>query len=144
MLKVEDMPLEEMQALLRRIGFGHLGCAREGRPYVVPMHYAYDGEYLYLFTTEGTKTSFIEANPEVCMQVEEVESPSRWQSVMVTGEAKRITGQEEKEHAMQHITTSNPTLTPALNQTQLDTWGRANEIVLYRIRPAIIDGRKTV
>lgn len=144
MLKVEDMPLEEMRALLRRIGFGHLGCAREGRPYVVPMHYAYDGEYLYLFTTEGTKTSFIEANSEVCMQVEEVESPSRWQSVMVTGEAARITRQEEKEHAMQLITESNPTLTPALNQTQLDTWGRANEIALYRIRPAIIDGRKTV
>jgi uncharacterized protein len=144
MLKVEDMPLEEMRALLRRIGFGHLGCAREGRPYVVPMHYAYDGECLYLFTTEGTKTSFIEANPEVCMQVEEVESPSRWQSVMVTGQAERITKQEEKEHAMQHITTNNPTLTPALNQTQLDTWGRANEIALYRIRPAIIDGRKTV
>jgi nitroimidazol reductase NimA-like FMN-containing flavoprotein (pyridoxamine 5'-phosphate oxidase superfamily) len=144
MLKVEDMPLEEMRALLRRIGFGHLGCAREGRPYVVPMHYAYDGECLYLFTTEGTKTSFIEANPEVCMQVEEVESPSRWQSVMVTGQAERITKQEEKEHAMQRITESNPTLTPALNQTQLDTWGRANEIALYRIRPSIIDGRKTV
>jgi uncharacterized protein len=144
MLKVEDMPLEEMRALLRRIGFGHLGCAREGRPYVVPMHYAYDGECLYLFTTEGTKTSFIEANPEVCMQVEEVESPSHWQSVMVTGEAERITRQDEKEHAMQLITTGNPTLTPALNQTQLDTWGRANEIALYRIRPAIIDGRKTV
>src|SRR5215210_6414302 len=100
MLKVEDMPLEEMRALLSRIGFGHLGCAREGRPYVVPMHYAYDGECLYLFTTEGTKTSFIEANREVCMQVEEVESPSRWQSVMVTGQAERIIQQEEKEHAM--------------------------------------------
>ncbi len=144
MLKVEDMPLEEMQSLLRRIGFGHLGCVREGRPYVVPMHYAYDGECLYLFTTEGMKTSFIEANAEVCMQVEEVESASHWQSVMVTGQAERITGQEEKEHAMQLITENNPTLTPALNQTQLDAWQRANQVVLYRIRPAIIDGRKTV
>jgi len=144
MLKVEDMPLEEMQALLRRIGFGHLGCVRDGRPYVVPMHYAYDGECLYLFTTEGMKTSFIEANREVCLQVEEVESASHWQSVMVTGEAERITEQSGKEHAMQLVTEDNPTLTPALNQTQLDAWQRANEIVLYRIRPAIIDGRKTV
>lgn len=144
MLKVEDMPLEEMQALLRRIGFGHLGCVREGRPYVVPMHYAYDGECLYLFTTEGMKTSFIEANAEVCMQVEEVKSASHWQSVMVTGQAERITRQEDKEHAMQLITEDNPTLTPALNQTQLDAWQRANQIVLYRIRPTIIDGRKTV
>jgi nitroimidazol reductase NimA-like FMN-containing flavoprotein (pyridoxamine 5'-phosphate oxidase superfamily) len=144
MVNVEDMPLEEMHALLSRIGFGHLGCAREGRPYVVPMHYAYDGECLYLFTTEGMKTTFIEANAEVCMQVEEIESVSSWKSVMVTGQAERITKQEEKERAMQLITTNNPTLTPALNRTQLDTWGRANQIVLYRIRPSIIDGRKTI
>jgi nitroimidazol reductase NimA-like FMN-containing flavoprotein (pyridoxamine 5'-phosphate oxidase superfamily) len=143
MLTVEDMPLEEMKALLSRIGYGHLGCAREGRPYVVPMNYAYDGESLYVFTTEGMKTSFIESNPEVCLQVEEVESPRRWQSVMVTGRAERITAQAEKESAMQLITRTNPTLTPAINRTQIDAWGRANEIVLYRIRPAIIDGRKT-
>jgi nitroimidazol reductase NimA-like FMN-containing flavoprotein (pyridoxamine 5'-phosphate oxidase superfamily) len=143
MLKVEDMSLAEMQALLRSVGFGHLGCVRESRPYVVPMHYAYDGESLYLFTTEGMKTSFIEASPEVCMQVEEVESASHWQSVMVTGRAERLTTPEEKEHAMQLITESNPTLTPALSQTQLDAWQRANQIVLYRIRPSIIDGRKT-
>jgi nitroimidazol reductase NimA-like FMN-containing flavoprotein (pyridoxamine 5'-phosphate oxidase superfamily) len=144
MLKVEDMPLEEMKALLSRVGYGHLGCAREGRPYVVPMNYAYDGESLYLFTTEGMKTSFIEANPEVCLQVEQVEGPRDWQSVMVTGRAERITAQDERESAMQLITRTNPTLTPALNRTQLDAWGRANEVALYRIRPAIIDGRKTV
>lgn len=144
MLTVEDMPLEEMRALLSRIGYGHLGCAREGRPYVVPIHYAYDGEFLYIFTTEGMKTSFIEANSEVCLQVEEVESTTRWQSVMVTGRAERLTAQEERESAMQLITRTNPTLTPAINRTQLDAWDRANEIVLYRIRPAIIDGRKTV
>jgi uncharacterized protein len=144
MLKVEDMPQAETHALLRRIGFGHLGCVRENRPYVVPMHYAYDGECLYLFTTEGMKTSFIESNNEVCMQVEEIESASHWQSVMVTGRAERITKQEDKEHAMQLITEGNRTLTPALNQTQLDAWQRANQIVLYRIRPEIIDGRKTI
>lgn len=138
------MPLEEMRALLSRIGYGHLGCAREGRPYVVPMNYSYDGECLYIFTTEGMKTGFIEANAEVCMQVEEVESRTSWRSVMVTGKAERITRQEEKEHAMQLITENNPTLTPAINRTQVDAWGRANEIALYRIRPSIIDGRKTV
>lgn len=145
MLKVEDMPLEEMQTLLRRTGYGHLGCARAGRPYVVPMNYSFgEDECVYLFTTEGMKTRFIESNPEVCLQVEEVESPRSWRSVMVTGRAERLTQPEETERAMQLITKSNPTLTPALNQTQLDAWGRANNVILYRIRPEIIDGRKTV
>ena len=144
MVEVEDMPLEEMKQLLQRVGFGHLGCSRQGRPYVVPMHYAYDSHDLYLFTTEGMKTQYIAANPEVCFQVEEVHDRSRWSSVMVTGRAERITAQGEKEHAKQFITASNPTLTPAINKTQIDAWGRANNVVIYRIRPGIIDGRRTL
>ena len=87
MLKVEDMSHAEMHELLERQSFGHLGCARDGRPYVVPMNYAFDGENLYFFTTEGMKTNFIESNPEVCLQVEEVADSSHWRSVMVIGRA---------------------------------------------------------
>lgn len=144
MVKVEDMPVDEMHALLSRIGFGHLGCARDGRPYVVPMNYAYDKKDLYFFTTEGMKTSYINANDEVCFQIEEVQDRLHWRSVMVTGHAERLTKPDEIEHAMQLITASNPTLTPAISRTQVDAWGRANEIALYRVRPEIIDGRKTV
>jgi len=138
MLKVEDMAPAEMHALLQRECFGHLGCARDGRPYVVPMHYAYDGKELYFFTTEGMKTQFIEANPKVCLQVEEITDSTHWRSVMVIGHA------EEMERAMKLITERNPSLTPAISATQLDTWGRAVDIALYRIMPELIDGRKTV
>lgn len=144
MLNVEDMPFAEMQALLQRVGFGHLGCAHNNRPYVVPIHYAYDSQDIYFFTTEGMKTEYITANPEVCLQVEEVRDPSHWQSVMVNGRAERITEPEAMERAMQLITERNPTLTPALNATQLDAWGRANITVIYRVRPDAVDGRKTV
>jgi uncharacterized protein len=138
------MPVEEMKALLRAVGFGHLGCARDNRPYVVPMHYAYDGENVYFFTTEGMKTGYIDENPTVCLQVEEVQDAAHWRSVMATGRAERLTKTEEVEHAMQLVTRSNPSLSPALNLTQLDAWGRANQIALYRLRPEILDGRMTV
>ncbi|HEX8495292.1 MAG TPA: pyridoxamine 5'-phosphate oxidase family protein [Pyrinomonadaceae bacterium] len=144
MLNIEDMSQEEMRALLSKIGFGHLGCVHHGRPYIVPMHYAFDSQDFYLFTTEGTKTQAIAENPEVCLQVEEIQNPSEWRSVMVNGRAERITNPEEMERAMQFITESNPSLTPALNLTQIDAWGRANNVVLYRVRPNIIDGRKTI
>ena len=145
MVKIEDMPLEEMQSLLRRVGFGHLGCVGEsGRPYIVPMHYAYDSESIYIFTTEGTKTNYIAQNPAVCLQVEEVRDASHWQSVMVNGRAERIVEATDMEQAMRQITETNPTLTPAINATQIDAWGRSNTIAVYRIRPEIIDGRKTV
>lgn len=144
MLKVEDMSPAEMHELLERQSFAHLGCARDGRPYVVPMNYAFDGKDLFFFTTEGMKTHFIEANPEVCLQVEEVANPSQWRSVMVIGRAQRLTQTEEVQQAMQHILKRNPSLTPAISATSIDAWGRAVDIALYRVTPDIIDGRKTV
>lgn len=144
MLKVEDMSPAEMHALLQRESFGHLGCARDGRPYVVPMHYAYDGKELYFFTTEGMKTQFIQVNPQVCLQVEEVTDSTHWKSVMVIGRATEVTENEETQHAMKFITERNPSLTPAVSATQVDSIGRAVDIALYRITPEIIDGRQTV
>jgi nitroimidazol reductase NimA-like FMN-containing flavoprotein (pyridoxamine 5'-phosphate oxidase superfamily) len=134
----------EMHALLRRESFGHLGCSRDGRPYVVPMDYAYDGKELYFFTTEGMKTQFIEANPKVCLQVEEITDRTHWRSVMVIGKAEQLTNAEETQRAMKLITERNPSLTPAISATQLDALGRAVDIALYRIIPDLIDGRKTV
>lgn len=144
MLKIEDMTPKETETLLERVGFGHLGCAREGRPYVLPMHYAYDSGNIYFFTTEGMKTEYIETNPEVCFQVEEVRNDNHWQSVVVIGRAERLTRSEETEHAMQLITRRNPTLTPALSATSVDVWGRSNTIALFRIKPELIDGRRTI
>ena len=144
MLKVEDMAPAEMHAMLQRESFGHLGCARDGRPYVLPMQYAYDGKDLYFFTTEGMKTKFIQANPQVCLQVEEITDSTHWRSVMVIGKAEQITNNEEMQQAMKLITERNPSLTPAISATQLDAWGRAVDIALYRITPELIDGRQTV
>ena len=144
MLKVEDMSANEMHALLQREGFGHLGCARDGRPYVVPMHYAYDGKELYFFTTQGMKTQYIDTNPHVCFQVEEITGRTHWRSVMVIGRATEITNDEEMQRGMKFITERNPSLTPAISATQLDSIGRAVDIALYRLTPEIIDGRQTV
>ena len=144
MIEIEDMAAEEMHALLQKVGYGHLGCTREGRPYVVPIHYAYADHDLYIFTTEGMKTDYIAANPEVCLQVEEVKDSTNWRSVIVIGRAERLAKSEDMEHAMQFITERNPTLTPAMNKTWVDVWGRANVIAIYRIHPDIMSGRRTL
>ena len=64
--------------------------------------------------------------------------------MIATGKAERLTDKEEIEHAMQYITKTNPTLTPALNKMWTDPLGRASNITLYRIHPDIISGRKTL
>ncbi len=144
MPNIEAMSFEETQSLLQSAGFGHLGCIENGRPYIVPMHYAYDLHTLYFFTTEGTKTDAIAAHLEICLQIEEVHDPSNWRSVIATGKAEKITQQEDREHAMQFIAERNPTLTPAINKMWVDAWGRANIVAIYRIRPHMMSGRKTL
>jgi nitroimidazol reductase NimA-like FMN-containing flavoprotein (pyridoxamine 5'-phosphate oxidase superfamily) len=143
MLEVKEMAHGEMLALLLRVGHGHLGCARDGHPYVVPMNFAFDSRDIYFFTTEGTKTEFMAANHEVCFQVEEVADALHWRSVMLTGRAQQVTKPEETERAMQLITEHNPTLAPAINHTKIGAWTRTNKIVIYRVRPDAIYGRKT-
>jgi uncharacterized protein len=142
-LKVQNMTTGEMQALLLRAEYGHLGCTRDGHPYVVPMNYAYDSRDLYFLTTEGTKTEFIAANTEVCFQVEEVTGPSRWRSVMLTGRAHRLSRADDIERAMQLLTERNPSLMPALSKIEIGAWKRQSNLVVYRVRPQAIYGRQT-
>lgn len=143
MLDIDEMSSKEIQDLLQQVGYGHLGCAFEGHPYVVPMHYYFENPDIYIFTTEGMKTKYIDANPQVCLQVEEVHNLLHWRSVIVTGRAERLTEQQDIDRAMQFIKERNPTLSPALNRTWIDSWGRANVIVIYRMHPSEMDGHKT-
>jgi nitroimidazol reductase NimA-like FMN-containing flavoprotein (pyridoxamine 5'-phosphate oxidase superfamily) len=143
MLDIDEMSSKEIHELLQKVGYGHLGCIHEGKPYVMPMHYYLEDSDIYLFTTVGMKTHDIDTNPEICLQVEEIHNPLHWRSVIVTGRAERLTEQQDIDHAMQFIKERNPTLSPAINRTWIDAWGRAEVIAIYRIHPSEMTGRTT-
>jgi nitroimidazol reductase NimA-like FMN-containing flavoprotein (pyridoxamine 5'-phosphate oxidase superfamily) len=54
---------------------GRLACARGNMPYIVPLYFAYDDEYLYSFGTFGHKIEWMRVNPNVCVEVDEVINP---------------------------------------------------------------------
>ena len=144
MLDIDEMSSQEIYELLRKVGYGHLGFTHEGKPYVMPMHYYLEGEEIYMFTTEGMKTHDIDASPEICLQVEEiVNDPLHWRSVIVSGQAKRLTEQPEISRIWQLIKEINPTLSPALNRTWIDSWGRAEVVAIYRVYTSEMSGRTT-
>lgn len=143
MLDIDEMSTKEIRDLLQKVGHGHLGCAFEGHPYVVPMHYYFDDPDIYIFTTVGMKTKYMDANPEVCLQVEDVHNLQHWRSVTVMGRAEHITDKQEFDRVIQFVKTENPTLSPAINRTWIDAWGRAEVMALYRIRPSEMSGRMT-
>ena len=62
--------LVEMEGILKENTIGWLGMSVDGKPYVVPLNYAYiDGRILVHCALEGRKLDAIRANPEVCFAV---------------------------------------------------------------------------
>jgi uncharacterized protein len=75
----------EIDRLLHEQTVGHLGCSVNGRTYVVPVSYVFDGGALYGHTVEGLKLQMVRHNPEVCFQVDAIAGISSWRSVVIWG-----------------------------------------------------------
>ena len=73
---------------------GRIGCCAEEHVYVVPVFYAYDGTYVYGHANEGMKIRMLRANPEVCFEVDHVESLINWQSVIAWGRFEELEGDQ--------------------------------------------------
>jgi uncharacterized protein len=146
MIEIESMLSSAINELLKRVYYGHLGCAEHNQPYVVPIHFVYDGDFFYIFTTPGKKSEIIDVNPNVCIQLEEILENDHWQSVLVTGEATAVTDDAERAKAMTLIRAVNPTLNPALSIRWMDSWVQEIRDIekVYRIKPTSITGRSTV
>ena len=89
---VGELTAKEIEFLLRAEWVARLGLHHEGRTYVVPIHYVFDGSAIYGRTNEGTKLAMMRANPAVCVEVDHVDDPSNWQSVMAWGSFAELHG----------------------------------------------------
>jgi nitroimidazol reductase NimA-like FMN-containing flavoprotein (pyridoxamine 5'-phosphate oxidase superfamily) len=89
-MRITKMEYQECRDILRRLGFGRLGCARDNQPYIVPLYFAYEPDHLYGFATFGQKIEWMRANPRVCVQSDEVLSSDNWTSVIVLGRYEEL------------------------------------------------------
>jgi nitroimidazol reductase NimA-like FMN-containing flavoprotein (pyridoxamine 5'-phosphate oxidase superfamily) len=85
----------EIEHVLLRESIGRIGCHAEGRVYVVPITYAYDGEYVYAHSCDGLKVRTMRENPSVCFEVEQIADPGHWQSVVAWGRYEELDPGEE-------------------------------------------------
>jgi nitroimidazol reductase NimA-like FMN-containing flavoprotein (pyridoxamine 5'-phosphate oxidase superfamily) len=90
------MSAEETDQLLLRGTIGRLGCAADGRVYVVPITYAYDGECVVGHSADGLKVRTMRANPSVCFEVEEIVDLAHWASVVAHGRYEELHGTDEE------------------------------------------------
>ena len=76
---------------------GRLACAQDNQPYIVPINFAFDGAYIYGFTTLGQKIEWTRSNPLVCFEVDEVVSHNEWMSIVVFGRYEELPDKPEYE-----------------------------------------------
>src|ERR1700747_1604482 len=101
-MRIVERSQDECKELLNRVSLGRLACSLENQPHVVPVCFAYEPEYLYVFSTVGQKIEWMRQNPKVCLQAAVIGSRSSWTSVLVNGmyvELREPRSTAEKEHA---------------------------------------------
>ena len=84
----------QIEDLLRGEVIARIGCISEGRVYVVPVTYVYDGTYVWGHAMDGAKLRAMRAHPEVCVEVEHVDDMSNWRSVIASGTFEECRGDD--------------------------------------------------
>jgi len=109
----EIKELTVLEEILREAPIGRLGVCTNGKPYVIPMNFAYDDGSIFLHShREGKKMQIIAKNPSVCFEIDEgrikeAEKPCsygfNYQSVIVEGTIRILEVHEEKLRGLKLI-----------------------------------------
>ena len=89
-MQIQDMSASMCIDLLQRAKLGRLGCTQGLQPYVVPISIAYQANFIYSFSTLGQKIEWMQANPLVCVEVDEIVSPREWLAVVIFGRYQEL------------------------------------------------------
>lgn len=97
----------ECRVVLERQRLCVVSVVDGGEPYAVPVFYGFDGETLYLGTSEGRKTRALDANSRVYVLVTEVGPGDAWRSVAIAGRARTLTTDAERQQAIEVLIAHN-------------------------------------
>lgn len=127
---------KEAAGILLQQNLGRLGCIADGEPYVVPVHYFFDGENLYLHSLPGKKIDALRAQPRACLQVDEIRDAYHWRSAIAYGRYEEITDEQLRERTLEELFRHLPHLSPVESKMRPG----ANELIVFRLRVEQITG----
>ena len=130
---VGELPVSDVERVLRENIIGRIGVHAFGRTYVVPITYIYDGDAIYAHSGEGMKMHMMRENPHVCFEVDRMDGVANWESVIAHGTFEELHG-ERAQHALAMLIHD---LEPRLDGPpggSAHPRGGTNPAVTYRIR----------
>ncbi|MEJ7837320.1 MAG: pyridoxamine 5'-phosphate oxidase family protein [Thermomicrobiales bacterium] len=107
--KIFVLPPDAIEELLQTALVGRIACCDHGteggngRPFLVPLAYGYDGESVYAFSAPGRKIQIMRAQPLVSFEVDSAEAADRWSSVIVEATYEELTSIEDRQRALEII-----------------------------------------
>jgi uncharacterized protein len=95
-----NLKSEEIESLLHSQLIGRIGCHWDNITYIVPISYAYDGEFIYAITHEGMKINIMRQNRQVCFEVENIPDLANWQSAICFGQFEELANKTERREGL--------------------------------------------
>ena len=138
---------EQIEEVLHDQLVGRIGCHLNGKTYIVPINYAYNDPYVYVYSLPGKKVEMMRQNNEVCFEVDEIYDMSNWKSVVAWGAFEELKGSDERQKALKILSNrSLPLLsskTGEPSQRPLFEDDNINDIegIFYRINLTEKNGR---
>jgi nitroimidazol reductase NimA-like FMN-containing flavoprotein (pyridoxamine 5'-phosphate oxidase superfamily) len=87
---IKEMTREECTEILTRSHLGRLGCAKAEQPYITPLCFHFENPFLYALATFGQKIEWMRQNPRVCVELDHVDAPDRWYSIVIFGRYEEL------------------------------------------------------
>ncbi|WP_394842363.1 pyridoxamine 5'-phosphate oxidase family protein [Pendulispora brunnea] len=95
---------KEADEVLESQSLGRIGYIADGKPWIVPVTYIYDGTCAYVHSAEGSKVVAMRSNPHICFEVEDVVDMGHWRSVVAQGVFEEL-WRDDEERVMDLLAT---------------------------------------
>jgi uncharacterized protein len=86
---IHELTKHESLNVLTQTHLARLACVRDMQPYIVPIHFAYQHNWIYSFSVLGQKINWMRANPLVCLEVDQMRR-EQWSTVVVFGRYEEL------------------------------------------------------
>lgn len=114
-MKCKFSDKEKIEGIIHRSMVCRLGLSDKGKPYIVPLNFAYANNSLYFHSApRGRKLDIIRENPQVCVEFDipgafiDHENPCKagfsYESVILHGTARIVDEVDKKKQALSLLT----------------------------------------
>ena len=142
---IRELTIQASLDVLARVRLGRLACARANEPYIVPIFLAYHDNSLYCASAIGQKVEWMRENPLVAVEVDEIDNPQQWRSVIVSGRYEEFADtpemRDQRQLAWSLLQKRELWWEPGLAKANIAGTERPMTPVYFRIRIGRVTGR---